>query len=95
MSLSADDIHRLAHLARLSIPESERESLSEQLSQIVALVDQLSEVDTDGVEPMVHAFDLQNVLASDRVAESLPRVDVLGNAPAQDGEYFLVPPVLG
>ena len=95
MGLNPQDIQRVALLARLSIDDTESEELSQQLSNIVALVDQLSEVDTEGVEPMVHAFELHNVLAPDEVQPSLPRDKVLKNAPLSDGECFRVPPVLG
>ncbi len=93
--LNPDEVRRLARLARLQVSDEELPSLCEDLSKIVSLVDQLAEVPTDGVEPMVHAFDLQNVLASDRVEPSLARDDVLSNAPSHDGECFLVPAVLG
>jgi aspartyl-tRNA(Asn)/glutamyl-tRNA(Gln) amidotransferase subunit C len=93
--LDPDAVQRLARLARLRITDDESCALSIDLTKIMGLVDQLSEVDTQGVEPMVHAFDLQNVLASDQVGPSLTRGEVLRNAPAHDGECFLVPPVLG
>ncbi len=93
--LNPNEIRRLARLARLKVPEDELQSLSQELSRIVYLVDQLAEVPTDGIEPMVHAFELQNVLAPDRVQPSLPRDEALRNAPSQDGECFLVPAVLG
>jgi aspartyl-tRNA(Asn)/glutamyl-tRNA(Gln) amidotransferase subunit C len=95
MGLSKEDIQRVALLARLHVDDSEVAALTEQLSRIVDLVDELSELDTQGVEPMVHAFDLSNVLAADRIASSLPRDAVLQNAPLHDGECFRVPPVLG
>lgn len=93
--LDPDAVRRLARLARLRITDQEAASLAVDLTNIMGLVDQLSEVNTHGVEPMVHAFDLQNVLALDRVAPSLPREEALRNAPSHDGECFLVPPVLG
>lgn len=93
--LNPNEIRRLARLARLKVSEDDLQSLSQELSKIVSLVDQLAEVPTDGIEPMVHAFDLQNVLAPDRVQPSLPRDEALRNAPSHDGECFLVPAVLG
>jgi aspartyl-tRNA(Asn)/glutamyl-tRNA(Gln) amidotransferase subunit C len=93
--LDPDAVHRLARLARLRITDEEANALSIDLTKIMGLVDQLAEVDTQGVEPMVHAFDLQNVLASDQIGLSLTRDETLRNAPAHDGECFLVPPVLG
>jgi aspartyl-tRNA(Asn)/glutamyl-tRNA(Gln) amidotransferase subunit C len=93
--LKPDEVRRLARLARLRVAEGDLPSVAVELSKIVSLVDQLSEVSTDGVEPLVHAFDLQNVLAADEVETSLPRDEALQNAPSHDGECFLVPPVLG
>jgi len=95
MELSSEDIHRVALLARLHVEDSEVAELTEQLSRIVRLVGELSELDTEGVEPMVHAFELSNVLAADQIAASLAREAVLQNAPLHDGECFRVPPVLG
>lgn len=95
MGLSSEDIHRVALLARLHVEDSEVAVLTEQLSRIVKLVGELSELDTAGVEPMVHAFELSNVLAADQMAASLSRDAVIQNAPLHDGECFRVPPVLG
>jgi aspartyl-tRNA(Asn)/glutamyl-tRNA(Gln) amidotransferase subunit C len=95
MTLTANDVMRVANLARLSLDASEVADLQGKLSQIVALVAQLGEVDTEGVEPMVHAFDLHNVLAPDILGASLTRDEALKNAPASDSECFRVPAVLG
>jgi aspartyl-tRNA(Asn)/glutamyl-tRNA(Gln) amidotransferase subunit C len=95
MGISTTDIQRVASLAKLRVEQSEVSELSSQLSKVLDLVNQLAEVDTDGVEPMVHAFELSNVLAVDRVTASLPRGEVLKNAPSHDEECFRVPPVLG
>jgi aspartyl-tRNA(Asn)/glutamyl-tRNA(Gln) amidotransferase subunit C len=95
MALSAEDVIRIGNLARLSLTPVEVAELTDKLSRIVGLVDQLSEVNTDDVIPMVHAFDLQNVLAPDVVSPSLPREKALQNAPASDSECFRVPAVLG
>jgi len=95
MALSNDDVIRVANLARLSLAQSEVADLTNKLGKIVWLVEQLSEVDTENVEPMVHAFDLFNVLALDERVESLPRGEVLRNAPSSDSECFRVPAVLG
>ena len=95
MALCADDVIRVANLARLSLAPSEVAELTNKLGKIVELVEQLSEVDTDNVEPMVHAFDLHNVLAPDVCCKSLPREEALKNAPASDSECFRVPAVLG
>ena len=95
MSLSIDDVRRVANLARLEFSEEELGEITKQLGKVVDLVDELSQVDTQGVEPLVHAIELTNVLAADSVKPSLDRADALKNAPASDEECFRVPAVLG
>ena len=95
MALSREDVEKVSLLARLQLSDAELETLSSELAQIVAYVDQLSEVDTEGVEPMAHAVEVSNVFADDDVRPSLPRDQALANAPRQNGRGYLVPPVLG
>ena len=95
MALSAEDVMRIGNLARLSLTPVEVAELTSTLGKIVGLVEQLAEVDTENVEPMVHAFDLQNVLAPDVCSSSLSRDQALQNAPSSDSECFRVPAVLG
>ncbi len=95
MALAADDVIRIGNLARLSLAPAEVLELTEKLGKIVDLVEQLAEVDTENVEPMVHAFELQNVLAPDLCLPSLSRDQALQNAPSSDSECFRVPAVLG
>ncbi len=95
MSLSPAEVQRIAHLARMQLSEAELVVYSEQLKAIVAFVDQLQSVDTQGVEPMVHAIELTNVLAADQVAVGLSRDQALANSPDHDDECFRVPAVLG
>lgn len=95
MTLSETEVRRVAHLARLSISEDELPEMTVQLAKVLGLVDQLGEVDTDGVEPLVHAIEITNVLQPDRIQPSLNRDEVLQNAPSSDSECFRVPAVLG
>jgi aspartyl-tRNA(Asn)/glutamyl-tRNA(Gln) amidotransferase subunit C len=95
MSLSRADVEKVALLARLRLTESELATMTDQLAQIVGYVDQLAEVNTDGVEPMAHAIELSNVFKDDRVAPSLPQNEALANAPHHDDRGYLVPAVLG
>ena len=95
MSISSTDIQRVAHLARLQLSETELESYSVQMKAIVEFVDQLQGVDTSGVEPMVHAIELTNVLADDQVRTGLSREQALANSPDHDEECFRVPAVMG
>jgi aspartyl-tRNA(Asn)/glutamyl-tRNA(Gln) amidotransferase subunit C len=94
-TLTREDVQKVALLARLQVTESELDTLTGQLAQIVNYVRQLEELPTDGVEPMVHAAELTNVFAADEVQPSLPRESVLQNAPKRDEECFRVPAVLG
>ncbi|MEX0939328.1 MAG: Asp-tRNA(Asn)/Glu-tRNA(Gln) amidotransferase subunit GatC [Pirellulales bacterium] len=95
MSITRDQIEKVALLARLELSPEEAEKLTSQIAAIVDYVDQLGELDTDQVEPLAHPLDTSNVLAADEVQPSLSREDALRNAPRHDGEYYLVPPVLG
>ena len=95
MSLTRQDVEKVALLARLKFDEAELEKITKHMVQIVQYVDKLSELDTEDVEPMAHALDIQNALAEDESRPSLSRNEVLKNAPKHDEEYFLVPAVLG
>jgi len=95
MSLSRHDVEKVSLLARLSLSEEELTKMTSQLGDIVGYVDQLAELDTEGVEPMAHAVDVANVFRADEVRPSLPREEALANAPEADGECYLVPAVLG
>ena len=95
MSISRQDLEKVALLARLQLTEAELATMTEQLAQIVGYVDQLAEVNTDDVEPMAHAVEVTNVFRDDAVAESLPREEALANAPHRDERGYLVPAVLG
>jgi aspartyl-tRNA(Asn)/glutamyl-tRNA(Gln) amidotransferase subunit C len=95
MSLTRADVEKVALLARLQLSEPELDTMTGQLAQIVGYVDQLAEVDTEGVEPMAHAVETANVFAEDLVEPSLPREQALANAPSHNGHGYLVPAVLG
>jgi aspartyl-tRNA(Asn)/glutamyl-tRNA(Gln) amidotransferase subunit C len=93
-SLSADDVRKVATLARLKLTDVEIELLSTQLSRVLDYVAQLEEVDTENVEPMAHAVERTNVFRDDEPRASLPSADALANAPKTDGRFYLVPPIL-
>jgi aspartyl-tRNA(Asn)/glutamyl-tRNA(Gln) amidotransferase subunit C len=95
MSITRQDIEKVALLARLRLTEAELATMTDQLGQIVGYVDQLAEVDTDGVLPMAHAIEVHNVFKDDGVEPSLPRDEALQNAPHHNGVGYLVPAVLG
>ena len=95
MSLSRRDIDKVALLARLQLTEEEAATMTAELGQIVGYVDQLAEVNTEGIEPMAHAVEVANVFRADEVTPSLPRDEALANAPNRDERGYLVPAVLG
>ena len=94
MSLSADDVRWVAHLARLQLSADELAVITPQLQAIVAYVDQLRQVNTEGVEPLAHPLAIQNVFRGDEPAPSLPVEAALANAPAREGDFYRVPAVL-
>ena len=94
-TLTRDDVIKVAMLARLALSDTELSSLTEELSKIVGFVSQLSELNTDEVEPLAHPLDSQNVFREDRPVPSLTTADALRCAPRHDEEWFLVPAVRG
>lgn len=94
MSLSRDDVSKVALLARLRLTTTELETFTGQLSQIVDFVAQLQALDTSQVEPLAHGIDVQNVFREDVRGDALPREAALANAPRRNAEGFLVPAVL-
>ena len=95
MSLSREDVEKVASLARLRLTDAELETMTLQLGQVLGYIQQLEELDTSDVEPLAHPLDLFNVLAPDELGQSLPREKALAAAPKADDECFLVPAVLG
>lgn len=94
MSLSLDQIQRLARLARIAIGTDEAQAVSDQLNQVLGLIDQLQQVDTQGVEPMAHALNLRQRLRDDAVSESDQRASLQSVAPAVEHGLYLVPKVI-
>lgn len=95
MSLTPQDVEKVARLARLQFSPAELDTFTNELAKIVEYVDQIGQLDTEGVEPMAHAVEVTNVFREDSVQSSLPRERALASAPHHDGTCFLVPAVLG
>lgn len=93
-ALDAERVRKVAVLARLKLSDAEVTDYVNKLGNILQYVETLNEIDTEGVEPMVHAVELSNVFRKDEVQESLPREAALANAPKTDKVYFLVPQIL-
>jgi aspartyl-tRNA(Asn)/glutamyl-tRNA(Gln) amidotransferase subunit C len=94
MSLTAQEVQWVAHLARLQLTEAEVETMTRQLSAIVDYVDLLKQINTDNVSPMAHALAITNVFREDEPAPSLPVAEALANAPQRRGDFYSVPAVL-
>ena len=94
MSLSAEDVAKIAHLARLAVEPQQSEALGRELSTILDLVAQMDRVDTGSVQPMAHPLAMAQRLREDVVSEENRRDEYLGNAPAVEGGLFLVPKVI-
>jgi len=95
MALSRADVEKVSLLGRLLLSEAELDTMTTQLGRVVGYVEQLSEVNTEAVQPMAHALDMQNVFRDDVLRASLPREAALANAPKRDSECYRVPAVLG
>jgi aspartyl-tRNA(Asn)/glutamyl-tRNA(Gln) amidotransferase subunit C len=94
MSVDAATVRRIAHLARIAVAEEEVEHLRGEINAILAFVEQLSEVDVDGIEPMTSVTPMQMKRRRDLVTEGGDEDAILRNAPAREGDYFIVPKVV-
>ncbi len=94
MSLSADDVKKIAHLARLGIDEKDVASYARDLSGMLDLMVQMGELDTDNVEPMAHPLDQMQRLRDDAVTETNQRDKFQHIAPQTEAGLYLVPKVI-
>jgi aspartyl-tRNA(Asn)/glutamyl-tRNA(Gln) amidotransferase subunit C len=94
MSVDADTVRRIAHLARIAVAEEEVEHLKGELNAILAFVEQLSEVNVDGVEPMTSVTPMEMKKRADVVTDGGIPDDIVRNAPAAEDHFFVVPKVV-
>ncbi len=94
MRLSTEEVEHIALLSRLQLSDAERERAQNELSQILGYFEALSELNTEGVEPTMHALPVQNVLRRDEVRPGLTREQALQNAPESADGMFQVPRVV-
>ncbi len=94
MSVDAATVRRIAHLARIALAEGEVEHLKGELNAMLAFVEQLSEVNVEGIEPMTSVTPMDMKKRADVVTDGGIRDDVLANAPATADGFFLVPKVV-
>ena len=94
MSVDAQTVRRVAHLARIAVADDEVENLKGELNAILAFVEQLSEVDVEGVEPMTSVAPMKLALREDKVTDGGDAARVLANAPQTEDGFFVVPKVV-
>jgi len=94
MNVNEELIDKLAKLSRLSFDPEEKKARMKDLERMLGFVEQLKEVDTEGIDPLIHINPEVNVLREDQVTEELSQNDALKNAPEHDSFYFKVPKVV-
>ena len=94
MSVDANQVRRIAHLARIAVADEDVEHLAGELNAILAFVEQLSEVDVEGVEPMTSVTPMAMTMRQDVVTDGGIADEIVRNAPATEDHFFLVPKVV-
>ena len=87
-------IEKLAHLSRLELKEAEKEEMKIELEKMIGFIDKLNELDTTGVEPLLHMSENVDIFRDDEVSGQISKEDVFKNAPLHDGDFFKVPKVI-
>jgi aspartyl-tRNA(Asn)/glutamyl-tRNA(Gln) amidotransferase subunit C len=94
MSVDAETVRRIAHLARIAVADAEVEHLRGELNSILTFVEQLAEVDVAGVEPMTSVTPMAMKQRADEVTDGGIADDIVKNAPAREDHFFVVPKVV-
>jgi len=94
MEITDKIVDHLAHLSRLEFNGAQKERIKSDLTKIIGFVDQLSTVDTSGVEPLIFMTNSINVLREDIQKDTITQADALKNAAVHDSDYFKIPTVL-
>jgi aspartyl-tRNA(Asn)/glutamyl-tRNA(Gln) amidotransferase subunit C len=94
MTVDRDTVKRIAKLARLALEESQLPAMEEELNAMLALVEQLSEVDVEGIPPMTSVVESRLKMRDDVVTDGGYAADLMKNAPASEGSFFVVPKVV-
>lgn len=94
MKITQETVEKIAHLARLDINPKEATAMQSDLTKILNWMEQLNEVDTEGIEPLTHMSNEVNVLRKDEAKNTLTRKEGLRNAPDHTESYFTVPKVV-
>lgn len=94
MEITKDLVEYVSNLSNIRLDEETSAKMKNELGEIIKYMDVLSEVNTDGVEPMSHVFSIKNVLREDEIKESYDRDLILKNAPERTNEAFVVPKIV-
>jgi aspartyl-tRNA(Asn)/glutamyl-tRNA(Gln) amidotransferase subunit C len=94
MSVDANTVRRIAHLARIAVADDEVAPLQGELNAILTFVEQLAEVNVDGVEPMTSVTPMEMKKRADKITDGGIADDIMKNAPATQDHFFLVPKVV-
>lgn len=94
MTVSNDDVRKVAKLARIALPEDQVEPMTKELNGILNWIEQLGEVDVDGVEPMTSVVHTSLPMRDDEITDGNIRDKVLANAPRSEDGFFVVPKVV-
>lgn len=94
MKIDREQVHKVAFLARLNLTPAEEETFTTQLSSILEYFEQLSELDTEDVQPTFRAIDVSNITRPDTLEPCPDREDILNCAPDREGDFFKVPKII-
>ena len=94
MAFDKSEVEKVAQLARLHVSEAEAIEVASRITDILALIDQMQSIDTDGVEPLAHPLDVTQPLREDKVTEENRRDELQTLAPATEDGLYLVPKVI-
>lgn len=94
MAVTVDTVKKVTKLARLNVPEADLPALAGELDKIMSWIEQLNEVNTDGVEPLTSAVPTKLPLRADVVTDGHQAAKILQNAPAQEAGFFVVPKIV-
>lgn len=94
MKVNDELIDKIANLAKLEFNSEEKEDIKSDLQQMIGFIDKLNELDTTGVEPLLHMSENINILREDEVKGTISREEAFRNAPLHDEQFFKVPKVI-
>lgn len=94
MSVDQATVRRIAHLARIAVEEKEVEHLRGEINAILAFVEELADVDVEGVEPMTSVIPMKMKMRRDEVTDGYKAADIVANAPEREDSFFVVPKVV-